>query len=173
MRLLVACLFVLATAAGASADMKPEEVGVIAMADSPTSRRLAEHYLQVRGVPADQLLLLAGKPGAEISRDDWENKVRPAIRSWLSDKGFEAKIRCLVTCGDVPLKVGRRSESSPVVAGRKEYLNRTRESRVGQTVSLIRLLDTLAPNEPPPAGNEHPVPSTAAGTPAKTRRKKH
>lgn len=33
--------------------------------------------------------------------------------------------------------------------------------------------NSVAPNEPPPAGNEHLMPSTAAGTPAKTRRKKH
>lgn len=150
MRSLVACLLVLATGAAAVADMKPDEVGVIAMAASPDSRRLAEYYIQARGIPAGQLLLLEGKPGAEISRADWEDNVRPTIRSWLIDNGLEAKIRCLVTCGDVPLRIGPRSEDSPTAVARKDYLNRTRESRVGQVVGLIRLLDGLAPGEPPP-----------------------
>jgi uncharacterized protein (TIGR03790 family) len=150
MRFLVACVLVLATAADACAHLKPEEVGVVAMSASANSRRLAEHYLKARAIPANQLLLLDGKPGEDLSRQEWESRVRPAIHKWLTDNGFDTKLRCLVTCQDVPLRIGRRAPDAPLVVARREYLNRTRENRVSQIVGLIRVLDALAPNQPPP-----------------------
>jgi uncharacterized protein (TIGR03790 family) len=160
MRVLIACGLVLAMAADVRAQLKPEEVGVIAMAASVNSRRLAEHYLQARAIPASQLYVLDGTPGEDMSRADWETKARPAIHKWLTDKGFDTKIRCLVTCQDVPLRIGRRSADSPVVVARRDYLNRTRENRVSQIVSLIRVLDALAPNQPPP--ERPPLPPSAS-----------
>lgn len=150
MKFLAACALVLGWATMAEAQLKPEEVGVIAMSASANSRRLAEHYLQARGVPASQLCLLQGQPGEEMSRDDWELKARPAILQWLTANGFDTKLRCLVTCWDVPLKIGKRPDTSASVAARKDFLNRSRENRVSQIVSLIRVLDSLAPNQPPP-----------------------
>jgi uncharacterized protein (TIGR03790 family) len=150
MRLFAALLLVVGSAATAQAQLKPEEVGVVAMSASPQSRRVAEHYLQARQIPANQLFLLEGRPGDEMSREDWELKARPAILHWLTAQGFDTKLRCLVTCWDVPLKISKRSDSTTLVAARKDFLNRSRESRVSQMVGLIRLLDTLAPNQPPP-----------------------
>jgi uncharacterized protein (TIGR03790 family) len=146
MRFLIACVLVLAMAAGAEAQLKPDEVGVIAMAASANSRRLAEHYMQARAVPANQLLLLQGAPGEQMSRDEWEQRAHPAIYRWLTSQGFDTKIRCVVTCFDVPLRIGRRSDDSPVVVSRKEHLNRTREHYVRQVVGLIRDLDGVASN---------------------------
>jgi uncharacterized protein (TIGR03790 family) len=158
MRFSIACVLVLATAAGAGAQLKPDEVGVIAMSASANSRRLAEHYLEARGIPANQLLLLDGTPGDEMSREEWELKARPAIHRWLTAHGFDTKIRCLVTCFDVPLRIGRRSENEPVAVARKEHLSRTREHYVRQVGSLIQILDSLASNQRPP--DRPPLPAS-------------
>jgi len=137
-------------AATARAELTPDEVGIIAMATSPESRRLAEHYADARGVPKSQILLLEGKPEVVLDRSQWEQIVRPAIRNWLQQNGLERKIRCLVTSWDVPLKIGRRSPEAPVVVARKRQLMVERKNRVRQLVSLMKLLDSLANEGKPP-----------------------
>ena len=150
MRRLLASVIVFSTAAAARAELAPDEVAVVAMAKSGQSRRLAEYYAEARGIPKSQILLLEGKPGGTMSRAVWQQQARPAIRAWLSDKGRRAKIRCLVTCWDVPLRIGARSRDTPVVIARQEYLTRSRKSLIEQFSKLLEQIDSLAPGEQAP-----------------------
>lgn len=155
MRYGVGCFLLLLTAAaGVRGELKPEEVGVIAMAADASSRLVAEHFIKARKIPPSQLLLLTGSVVAELSRETWETQTRPAIRRWLSEEGRRPKIRCLVTTMGVPLKIGRRSESEPTMAARREFLARAREERVVEADDMLRALDALgagaAPVERPP-----------------------
>ena len=139
-------------ASTAWAELKPEEVGLIALAGSAELRRLAEHYAEVRGVPKENILLLQTKAtdelirekSDELSREAWESEVRPAIQQWLAKSGREGTIRCLVTCGNVPLKIGRRDLKAPVVAARREFLERARTGRVAQLSGLLQEIDAVA-----------------------------
>jgi uncharacterized protein (TIGR03790 family) len=132
------------TASSARAELKPEEIAILAMAESPQSCKLAEHYAAVRGVPKTQILRLPGKPAVTVGREAWETSLRPTIRAWLKEKGLETKIRCMVTCWDVPLKIDRRSPQSPVVVERQRELTRTRAGGVKQVAELVKALDALA-----------------------------
>ena len=149
MRLLLVCVFCLAMAIPARAELTPKEVGIIAMATSTDSRKLAEHYAEARGIPKGQVLLLEGKPSQVISRAVWEDEMRPAVRSWLSEDSRRGRIRCLVTCWDVPLKIDRRAADSDDVVARKEGLSKARANRVEQLGRLITLLDGLGRSEKP------------------------
>ena len=103
------CWIVLAAAVvPARAELTSDQVAVIAMAESPESKELAAHYMKARNIPETQIVLLEGKPVDTMSRQTWETQIRPAIRKWLSEGGRDEKIRCLVTCWDVPLKIDRR-----------------------------------------------------------------
>jgi uncharacterized protein (TIGR03790 family) len=154
------------------AELAPDQVAIIAMAESPASRELARHYAQARKVPDANLLLLEGKPGDAMSRVEWETRTRPAIRKWLSQNGREDKIRCAVVCWDVPLTIGKREGNSPVVVERTELLSRARKSRVEQVSKLLDVLNGLGqttppsttppPSSPPKPAAASPAPSTAA-----------
>jgi uncharacterized protein (TIGR03790 family) len=133
----------------ARGELKPEEVAVLAVASSPTSIELAEYYAKARGIPASQICRLDVKPGDDLGRADWEQKVRPQVRSWLAGHGLEAKIRCLVTVWDMPLRIGGRAGDAPVVVQQKEFLSQGRRQRQDRLALLLASLDALASEEKP------------------------
>ena len=151
MRWVSGCAMVLLLAATnlrsvpARAELTPDEVAVIAMAQSDQSRRLAEYYTKARGIPESYIFLLEGKPGETMGRTVWEEQARPAIRAWLDEGGRREKIRCLVTCWDVPLRIAGRSKDAPVVVARQEYLTRSRASLIARFSELLKTIDSLAP----------------------------
>jgi uncharacterized protein (TIGR03790 family) len=109
-RLFCACVWLiwlaLAAPPSAQAELKPNEVGVIASARGRESADLARHYMQARGIPPENLLVLEVSNNAVVTRQIWESKLRPAVRKWLLSEGREGRIRCLVTLWDIPLKIG-------------------------------------------------------------------
>jgi uncharacterized protein (TIGR03790 family) len=131
------------------AGLTPDQVGLIAMAESPEGQQLAQHYAQRRGVPKEHIFLLPGKPGDEMSRNDWETQARPAIREWLLAEPRRGKIRCLVTCWDVPLRIGRRDPASPEVQARKQFLDQARANHVGQLEKLLEMIESVGRQEKP------------------------
>src|SRR5262245_26533348 len=112
-RTLPALLAGLLLPATLEAALQPDEIAILAVRSSKSSRELAEYYASARGVPKAQICLLEISPGETLSRADWDLKVRPAIRRWLSTNKLEEKIRCLVTVWDVPLKIGALDPKHP------------------------------------------------------------
>ncbi len=143
-------LLTFSIAATARAELTPDEVAVIAMAESDQSRQLAEYYAQARGIPQSQILLLSGKPGGTMSRAVWQQQAQPTIRAWLADKARRGKIRCLVTSWDVPLRIAKRSPDAPEAIARQDYLSRSRASLVERFSGLLKEIDSLAPGEQTP-----------------------
>lgn len=132
--------------AAARAELTPEEVGLIAMASGEQSRRLAEYYAEKRGVPDSQIFLLEGKPDRVMPHEVWHTQARPAIRAWLNRDGLQ-QVRCLVTCWDVPLRIGKRSADDAAVVGRKKFFSQARGKLVEGVVRQIESLDGLAPDD--------------------------
>jgi len=64
------------------AQVKPEQVVVVAAAESPDSRRVAEAYCAFRQIPTDRIVELSFSPGVTIGRGDWEDR----LRSELADR---------------------------------------------------------------------------------------
>lgn len=150
---------ILLLAAGlARAELTPDEVAMIAMAESDQSRRLAEYYVRARAIPESQIFLLEGKPGGTMSRKVWEEQARPAIRAWLDD-ARRAKVRCLVTCWDVPLRIGKRSQNAPEVVGRQGYLDRARTNLIADLDTVLKRLDSVGRKGP---SSELPAPDSEA-----------
>jgi len=150
MKWLGGCLIVLGFCASATqAALAPDELAILAAA-SPQSRKLAAYYAQARGIPASRICVLDVKPGADLDRASWEERARPAIAAWLRDQGLQKKARCLVTCWDVPLRIGPRSRSLPAVVARSENLVRTRALRVKRFAELLQRLGTVAARDKPP-----------------------
>ena len=134
------------TAAIVRADLTPDEIGIIGRAGSSESRRLAEHYATVRGVPPEQIFYGEIPAVDELPRATWDSSVRPAIRAWLHKGNLEAKIRCLVTLRDLPLKIGRRDANDPLVKARQEFLASARGIRVKEIGALIGMVNAIVPD---------------------------
>ncbi|HLA84954.1 MAG TPA: TIGR03790 family protein, partial [Thermoguttaceae bacterium] len=133
----------------ARAELTADQVAIIAMKESPESVELAKHYAKARGINESRILLLEDKPARTISREVWETKTRPAVRKWLEDHQLDDKIRCFVTCGDVPLKIGRRAADSPEIVEREKYLAEARRGNVKQIEQLVSLLESLGRGDKP------------------------
>ena len=146
---IAAWVLVCAATATTRGEIKPEEVAVLAVASSPTSVELADYYVKARGIPPSQICHLAVKPGGDLSRSDWEQKVRPEVLSWLTKNRLETKVCCLVTIWDVPLRIGGRPGDAPAVLQRMAFLTRARRLRLDQLAALLTGIDSLAPEGKP------------------------
>jgi uncharacterized protein (TIGR03790 family) len=133
----------------AQAELKPDQVGVIASARGRESAELARHYMQARGIPAENLLVLEVANTPTVSRQIWDTKLRPTVRKWLQSDGRDRRIRCLVTLWDIPLKIGQVETKSSrgiavgdgLQAARADLLKRLRTV----VESFNSLLDPDAP----------------------------
>ena len=126
----------LVAAGTAHGALTADEIGVIAMEASPESHEVADYYVRARGVPESHVLLLPGKPGNEVSPAVWQDEMRPAIREWLDKSEFGATIRCLVTCWDVPLRVGGRAPAN--AEGRRPGPNAWTHAAFDSELSLVK-----------------------------------
>lgn len=92
--------------------LEPEEIVVITNSDNAASLAIGQYYCQKRGVPADNIIAwpLGSNLSSTISRNDYEKKLALPLRSRLSGRQFDGKIRCLLTTYGVPYIVGSRSK---------------------------------------------------------------
>lgn len=143
------CVALLCLVQIVAAELLPEQIGIIAVAGSRTSRDMARYYADARGIPRSQIFLIRATPGENLSRFSWEAKVRPSIQRWILQNRLETKLRCLVTVWDVPLKIGKQSVDSRALRERTAYLQSEREARVGRLVKLIDNVNQLLPGAQP------------------------
>ena len=84
--------------------LEPEEILVIANRNSGKSPGLARFYMEKRKIPDKNLLLLWMDEKEVCTRKDYEKKVIPPVRRYLS-KPENLKIRAVVTIYGIPLKI--------------------------------------------------------------------
>ncbi|UCG31951.1 MAG: TIGR03790 family protein [Phycisphaerales bacterium] len=92
----------------ARSELTSDELLLIYNANSTDSKELAEYYAERRAVPRQNLIGLDLPLTEDISRVDYDEKIVWPLRRYLWDKDLAAKVRCLVTFYDVPLRVGPR-----------------------------------------------------------------
>lgn len=142
----------------AQAELKPEEIAVIAAKNNRESEELAQYYMKARGIPSGNLCLVEVPSSTEVcEREHWTWAVRPDIFKWLSDNDPQRKLRCLVTVRGIPLKVGPASEDPKrdaylnfLVADRKQRL----EALTSYGQQLDRVADAVIVTAPAEAGDD-------------------
>ena len=122
-------VFALGLASAAYADLTPEEVAIIAVKGSRESRAVASYYAKERKVPKQQILEIDVPPGKDLSYSDWQEKVRPKIRTWLGQTKLHGTIRCFVTVWDVPLRI-KKDQDEGSLTQLVRYLSEERASRI-------------------------------------------
>lgn len=157
-RVLFGWLLALSLPATLQAALQPDEVAILAVRTSKQSRELAEYYAEARRIPKSHICLLDLAATETLSRNDWESKVRPAIRRWLTANQLDTKIRCFVTVWDVPLKIGKQEPQHPQAIEIQKFLEAQQKLRQEQVLRLavqideVLAADTPGKREPPAAG---------------------
>ena len=112
--LLLSLLVVLVFAAPALA-LEPDEVLVIANRNAAKSRGLASFYMKQRQIPEENLVLLWITDRETCSREDYDKKVVPPVRRFLS---AHPRIRAVATVYGLPIRIdGRPGETRGKATG--------------------------------------------------------
>ncbi|HEY1683417.1 MAG TPA: TIGR03790 family protein [Tepidisphaeraceae bacterium] len=115
--------------------LAPDELLLVANANSLEGGLLVRHYCQVRGVPEGNICALNLPAGETISFDDYERIFVPGVRAFLRHHHLENKIKCLVTFYGVPIRISGQP-ATPETQREVDDLQRT----------LKRIVPKLEPN---------------------------
>ncbi|NJM38011.1 MAG: TIGR03790 family protein [Akkermansiaceae bacterium] len=110
-----------------SATIPPEAVAILYNTKTPESLKLAEMYREARHIPQENLIGLELPVTADISRDNYEQKIAKPLRAefekrnwWKRQKDssgmvgpVENKIRVLVLMRGVPLRIQPQAIANP------------------------------------------------------------
>jgi uncharacterized protein (TIGR03790 family) len=121
--------------------LEPEEVLVIANSRVASGVELARYYMERRGIPADNLLLLDTPSAEACSRAVYDRQVAAPVRDRLARIRPAWRIRCLVTLYGLPLKIKSPSQS---LAARESPAHK---ALLAELVGLGRQLPGAADNE--------------------------
>ncbi len=112
-----------------SAELTPEQIGILANRNSSDSLAVARHYATRRGVPSDHIFQLDLPVNETISRDRYERRVILPLRQLLETRRLAAKVRALVTTYGMPLRVQAPRPTDQEHRWRKDAAERQRFAR--------------------------------------------
>jgi uncharacterized protein (TIGR03790 family) len=136
-------LCVLALHAPVAAALAPDELLLIANRNDPASVELATFYANARQVPDGHTLGLDLSGGEDVSYEEYETKIVPAVRAHLRENGLHNRVRCLVTFYGTPLRInGKRT--TPAEREELAKLREELESARRQLPPIVAGLETLA-----------------------------
>lgn len=127
--------FSLLLSACAAWALTPAEVVVVYNADSALSERTARRYCALRHISPAQMVPLRGVKGGDISRQDYESKIRSALLyaadcnqwCWPTQRmAGRRTMRAMVLMPDLPLRI---QESSAVVEARRRKAQAAKEGK--------------------------------------------
>src|SRR5688500_19915284 len=104
---------------------------------------LAQFYAEARRVPEGRILELELGTSEDISFEDYETKVVPAVRAFLRERGLHNRVRCIVTFYGMPLRISGKQATAAErveVAAIKQELEAARKS----LPPIVKALETLA-----------------------------
>ncbi len=113
--------------AQAHAELKPEEVLIIANGGAAYSSELAEYYASKRNIPSRNILNLRMVPDTEsIEREIYEDVILFQIKNYFQQDDLKDRIKCLVIMYGMPLKIGlkKQGELYDVLMLEKEIVER-------------------------------------------------
>lgn len=128
------------------AELKPEQIAVLANGKFAGSVELARYYCQNRHVPLSNIIVLDMPEGERIGRVIYD-KIALQIRQALEDLPQSQDIRCILTVRGVPLRISR-SLPSPEQMEVLKKLREEMEKNLGELETLrlqVRSLAGLGP----------------------------
>jgi uncharacterized protein (TIGR03790 family) len=100
------------------AELLPQQVAILANANSPDSLGVAQHYAQRRGIPSSHIIRLSLPDHETLTREEYDHLVVLPLRLALEKQGLASMVRVLVTTYGMPLRV----EAPVLTADEKRWL---------------------------------------------------
>lgn len=116
------------------AELSPNQIVIIANANSRESLSVAQHYAMRRGIPVQHIATLDLPLDDTMSREDYERRLVTPLRQMLQARGIHKSIRVVVTVFGVPLRV-----AAPKFTDDEERRRRDASARLG--AARVRLED--------------------------------
>ena len=85
--------------------LEPNEVLVVVNASVPAGAKLAAYYMQLRGIPKDNIVRVSVPNDETISRKHYNDKIVDPVRQALKGSEDRRRIRCLLLMYGIPLRV--------------------------------------------------------------------
>jgi len=120
--------------------LEPHEILVIANRNAAKSVGLAKYYMKSRNIPEKNLLQLWLTDKEWCSRKDYEKKVIPRVRKYLSEKDPQRLIKCMLIMYGIPLKISP-PEMTPAEEMQVENL-RKRQEGLSDKLKLLNEKET-------------------------------
>lgn len=143
--LLLASAFAALGSGEALAQLRPEQVLVVANARSPESVALARTYLRLRKIDPEQLVLVKTTTQMTVSREDYDAQIAHPIRKALIERELRDQIRCICLIYGVPVKVeGPRRPAGGTEEVWRSIVAESHRRLAQQAGRLEKLSDLLA-----------------------------
>lgn len=85
-----------------------DTVLIVANANSPLSRSIAEYYARKRSIPQNNICYVRVTAEESVERATYEKEIEAPVASCLRSRGLAEKVLYLVTTSDVPLRIRGR-----------------------------------------------------------------
>ncbi|MCA9471610.1 MAG: TIGR03790 family protein [Nitrospirales bacterium] len=93
------------------AELRPDQIVILANQNSHESGSVARHYAKKRGIPGSHIVNVDTSTQETISRKDYEEFILEPLRKALETRKLSSKICVLVTTFGIPLRVKAPSPS--------------------------------------------------------------
>ena len=113
--------------------LDPREVLVVANKKASESVGLARYYMQQRHVPEGNLLQIWVTDREKCSREEYEKRIAPPVRRFLTEEQAGQHIRCILLVYGVPMKM-----AGPPASDAEKELMRRLESRRKQLAEQVK-----------------------------------
>ncbi|HTL27708.1 MAG TPA: TIGR03790 family protein, partial [Tepidisphaeraceae bacterium] len=140
---LIASILACVALAGFALALQPDELALIVNKNVPDGRALAETYAKARNLPGGRIIELDLPPGDDISVEQYETGVVPAVREFLASHELAHKVRCLVTFYGIPLRIAQR-ENTPAEKAEIESLREEIQTTIVQIEKITARLEEQA-----------------------------
>ena len=106
------------------ADIGPQNVAVVVNAESWASLSIANAYIQLRGIPACNVIYLDGLPNFEtVDIETFREKILTPVLKTIADRGLTPQIDCIAYSSDLPYAIDTSGDKLP--APRPKIFTRT------------------------------------------------
>jgi uncharacterized protein (TIGR03790 family) len=130
--------------------LEPDQIALIVNDKVPQGRKLAEFYVAQRHIPDNRIIELSlSTTGDDLDPAEYDEKVMPAVRDFLTKNNLANKVTCLVTFWGIPLRVDGRTigaAGQKELAGLKDQLDDLRLHVELQVKSAEALAQSLNPD---------------------------
>jgi len=129
--------------------LKPDQILVVASADSTASRELASFYVSQRGIPERNIVLVKTTEKYIVSREHYLKNIRKPIVQAMLERRLDKHIRCICLMWGVPVRISEASLNQTAAPGGVGAFYRAQATEALLKMSVYhKLLSTVGKTSP-------------------------